>query len=225
MGEIDVPLELADGDVVVFQGDSITAGGRDRTDPGSMGSGYVGLIAESLRLPPVCGQPVDGGPILYNRGVSGNRAVDLVDRWEEDCLALRPTVVSIMVGVNDTWRRYDKNDPTSVEDYERRYRIIIEQTLAVGARLILLEPFLVPVRPEMWTWRADLDQRIAVTRALAEEFNTRLLCTDGIMAQAANEAGAPDLICRDGVHPTPLGHARLAQAWLALARAQGAVTV
>src|SRR5437016_4454777 len=81
-------------------------------------------------------------------------------------------------GVNDMWRRYDDDDPTSVEDFEANYRKLLER-LGGTAALILVEPFLLPVREEQWSWRADLDPKIQVVRRLAYEFGATLVPADG----------------------------------------------
>jgi lysophospholipase L1-like esterase len=193
---------------VLFIGDSITDCGRDRDDPDSLGTGYVARIAEwhALESP--------GAPARFiNRGNSGNRAADLRRRWTTDCLELEPDVVSIMIGINDTWRRYDRGDPTSAEEFATDYREILTRTAEIGARLVLVEPFLLPVRAEQWEWRADLDPKIAVVRRLAVEFRALFVATDGPMAQAGAASEPTDWV-RDGVHPTAAGHALLARAWL-----------
>src|SRR5215217_1440945 len=109
---------IADNAVVLFQGDSITDAGRlDSAD--GMGFGYANYAAAwfSALYP-------EKRVRFLNRGISGNRAVDLERRWQADCLDLKPDWVSILIGINDTWRRYDGNDPTSTEQYITSYRAI-----------------------------------------------------------------------------------------------------
>jgi acyl-CoA thioesterase-1 len=205
---------IEDGALVLFQGDSITDAGRDRYDSNHLGYGYAMMAsawfsalypAKSVRF--------------LNRGIGGNRALDLQSRWQEDCLDLRPSWVSIMIGINDTWRRYDRNDPTSVQDYEAAYRAILEQTREhVDARLILCEPFVLPVPQDREAWREDLDPKIAAVRRLAREFAAILVPLDGIFAQAATQRELT-FWAGDGVHPTSAGHALIAQSWLRAVKA------
>ncbi|WP_404868361.1 SGNH/GDSL hydrolase family protein [Kitasatospora griseola] len=193
---------------VLFQGDSITEAGRDRTRPGDLGHGYAALAATAL----------PGTPQVLNRGVGGDRLTDLRERWETDTLAHRPALVSVLIGVNDTWRRHDQGLPSPVDTWERDYHLLLTSLRGHCApRLLLIEPFLLPVRAEQWSWRADLDARIQAVRRLATAHDARLLAADGLLNQAARTAGDPALIAADGVHPTPLGHRLLADAWLALA--------
>ena len=194
---------------LLFIGDSITDAGR-RTDPlRPLGEGYVSVLAQRLAAR---GDDVR----LLNTGISGNRAVDLQRRWNEDCLALAPSVLTIYVGINDVWRRYDSDDPTSAEDFERTYRDLLEQARGrLDARLILISPFVLPVEPGQEHWREDLDPKIAVVKRLADEFSAELVDADAAMTTAAASLGAAALAA-DGVHPTPEGHELLADEWLAV---------
>ncbi len=205
------------GGRVLFIGDSITDAGRDRLTGEDLGGGYAMQAAAWFTL----GQP-RAGIRFSNRGISGNRVRDLHARWAKDCLALAPDLVSVLIGVNDTWRRYDSGELTSTEEYERDYRDILAQTREhTTARLVLIEPFLLPVTDEQHLWREDLDPRIGVTRRLAHEFGALLVPADGLFAQAAAAGGDPRVWCDDGVHPTHAGHALLARAWLSTVGAAG----
>lgn len=208
-------LALDDQSVVLFQGDSITDAGRNRGDPDDLGAGYVMMAASwlSARLP-------EKRLRFLNRGIGGNRVGDLEARWQTDCIELRPDWVSIMIGINDTWRRYDSGDETPVESFERSYRAILKRTREqLEARLILIEPFVLPVPADRRLWREDLDPKIQVVRDLAREFGAILVPMDGVM-NAAGARREPSFWAQDGVHPTPAGHMVMALAWL---RAVGAM--
>jgi len=196
---------IPDGSLVLFQGDSITDAGRDYFDPQSMGSGYAQIAAGRF----------DGARLSFlNRGISGNRTVDLQMRWDRDCLALKPDWVSIMIGVNDTWRRYDCNDPTSRDLFAESYRDILTQTRDIlGASLIILEPFVLPVSPYIESFRQDLDPKIETTRSLAGEFEAIYVPLDSLFAEACTSR-PPEYWSEDGVHPTIAGHELIANAWL-----------
>ena len=205
---------IEDGATVLFQGDSITDAGRDRQDSEHLGNGYAMMVAAWFQA-----LYTEKAVHFLNRGIGGNRAVDLHNRWQADCLSLQPTWVSIMIGINDTWRRYDSGDPTSVQDYEAHYRPIVQDaTTQLQARLILCEPFVLPVPADRLQWREDLDPRIAVVRQLAREFHAILVQLDGIFAQASTQR-EPAFWAADGVHPSNAGHALIAQSWLRAVRA------
>jgi acyl-CoA thioesterase I len=200
--------------IVLFQGDSITDALRNRDNPADLGCGYVNLAASLFG----CRYPEKQVTFL-NRGVSGDRADHLENRWDQDCLKLKPTWVSIYVGINDTWRRYDTNDPVTREDFENRYRKLIRTTKEkLNANLILIEPFVLPVNDGQKQWREDLDPKIQAVRELAGEFRTLYVPLDGLFAQAAARTG-PEYWAPDGVHPSPAGNALIAEAWLRAVKA------
>jgi acyl-CoA thioesterase-1 len=195
-------------DVILFTGDSITDCGRDRSNPASLGTGYAALTAAHLQA-----RLASPELKIFNRGISGNRVVDLLGRVEADLLALKPTVVSILIGINDVWRRYDSNSPTDAKSYERDYRTLLEKIGTIGSRVVLLEPFLLHVPEDRYAWREDLNPKIDVMRKLAVEFGAELLPLDGLFAQAATQAPAA-YWAGDGVHPSAAGHALIAETWL-----------
>ncbi|HHT49075.1 MAG TPA: SGNH/GDSL hydrolase family protein [Firmicutes bacterium] len=195
--------------LILFQGDSITDAGRNREEPWSLGTGYALMIAGWVKalFPEINGA-------FLNRGVSGDRVVDLKARWQEDCLDLKPDLVSIMIGINDCWRRYDSNMPLPVEEFEANYRAILKQTKErLDAEIVLCEPFLLPVQEGQEMWYEDLGPKIQVVRKLAREYNTVFIPYDGIFAQAAS-VQKPAYWLQDGVHPTEAGHALIAREWM-----------
>jgi len=186
----------------VFIGDSVTDCGRDIEPP--YGDGYVREIARSQKLE---------GEII-NVGTSGHRLVDLENRWQMDVLDHKPTLVSVAIGINDTWRRYDDNDPTSTEDFRRRYHRVLSATKsACNPQFVLCEPFLLAVRDEMNTWREDLDPKIEVVHAMAKEFDAVLVPFDQHFNHLAESMSMSDL-AEDGIHPTVFGHSEMAKLWL-----------
>jgi len=188
---------------ILFIGDSVTDCGRRDDAPDFLGDGYVRRIAE--RLP---------GRVILNRGISGNRVVDLRDRWEIDALEPKPEILSVYVGINDTWRRYDSNDPTSAAAFEEDYRAILAAAAeSTPSKLVLVEPFVVPVTAEQQTWHEDLDEKRAVVGRLAAEYEAAFVPLQWLLSAAAEEHGAA-AIAQDGVHPTELGHRLIADAWL-----------
>ncbi|QNK55176.1 MULTISPECIES: SGNH/GDSL hydrolase family protein [Paenibacillus] len=202
--------------VVLFQGDSITDCGRNREVGSSLGTGYANLIASEFGF-----KYPEKNVTFLNRGISGNRVVDLEGRWQEDCLDLKPTMVSIYIGINDTWRKYDSNNPTSAESYYEGYRrLIINTKESLDASLILIEPFVLPVPEDRRGWREDLDPKITAVRSLAEEFKTLYVPLDGLFAAASMSTGA-SYWAGDGVHPSPAGHGLIADAWLRAVGAKG----
>jgi lysophospholipase L1-like esterase len=207
---------IKQGDIVLFQGDSITDAGRNRESGTDLGKGYALMTAGLFNA----AHP-DKRVTFFNRGISGNRVKDLQARWQADCIDLRPNWVSIYIGINDCWRRYDRNDPTSVQQFEAGYRELLVRTKEeLGAGIVMLEPFVLPVPADRKAWREDLDPKINVVRELSREFGALLVPLDGLFAQASMTA-PPEFWAPDGVHPSPAGHALIAKAWLSTVKAAG----
>ncbi|MDR0354080.1 MAG: SGNH/GDSL hydrolase family protein [Opitutaceae bacterium] len=202
-----IPME----GTLLFFGDSITDSARDPANPASLGVGYVNQIASRIGYK----YPSPARRVI-NAGVGGNRIYDLERRLESDLIAHQPSLVTILVGINDTWRQFDSNRVSSIADFRAAYeRILVSTTTRIAPcpRLILMEPFVLPDPEDRRTWRTDLDSRIAVVRDLAVQFNARLIPLDGLFSAAATRAPASYWL-HDGVHPTPAGHALIAEAWL-----------
>ncbi len=193
--------------IILFQGDSITDCGRREDVQSGLGGGYPKLIADYFAK-------TDESIKVINRGISGNRVVDLVARWQEDCINLQPDVLTILIGINDCWRKYDRNDPTTTEAFEAGYDAILAKTRAeTSAQIILMEPFVLPEPADRIIWRETLDPQIQAVRRLAKKYFTKLVTLDGIFAQESIIHGYEEL-SKDGVHPTLLGHEVIMEAWL-----------
>ncbi|MGW1991908.1 SGNH/GDSL hydrolase family protein [Embleya sp. NPDC001921] len=204
-------MHLGDDDTLVFIGDSITDAGRDRADPASLGRGYVHEIARTLRE-----RAHDGpGPNVINRGINGHRVYDLESRWSTDVMDHRPTVVTVKIGINDTWRRYDRNLPSPVDEFEACLdRLLAATARKLSARLVVITPFLLPVGPDQERWFEDLSPRTeAVLRAAAHN-GAQVVRADLVLPRAARDR-EPRELAPDGVHPSPPGHRLIADAWLA----------
>jgi len=191
---------------VTFIGDSITDAGRDRADPGSFGDGYVSLLAPGL---------IASGATVRNLGIAGNRVADLAARWDAELMPTAPDLLTEFVGINEVWRRFDSDDPTPTAEFEEAYRRLLAQAVeAYAPRLVLMEPYLLPVRAEQEGWLAELDDKRAAVARLAAEFDAALVPLQALLTAAA--AGRdPAEFAPDGVHPTPAGSRVIADAWTA----------
>jgi lysophospholipase L1-like esterase len=200
---------------ILFQGDSITDGGRGRTEDlyYLWGHGYAYLIAANL------GAKCPGHSLRFlNRGCSGDRVVDLYARWKEDFINHSPDVLSILVGVNDVGAAFSRNAGVSSAQFETVYRLMLQDARAAlpDIRFVLCEPFVLPVgeREVHWdAWKHEIDLRREVVASLAAEFDAVLVKTQEMFESSCVETG-PEYWLWDGVHPTPAGHQLLSQAWL-----------
>src|ERR1700748_1908842 len=121
-------ITLEKNDIILFQGDSITDWGRDHNkftpnDTGTLGTGYVLLTTGQLliKYPELNLQ-------IHNRGISGNKVYQLADRWDIDALSIKPTVLSIHIGVNDFWHTLTNGYTGTIENYIKDYHALLDRT-------------------------------------------------------------------------------------------------
>jgi lysophospholipase L1-like esterase len=213
-------LLLHNGDVVLFQGDSITDAGRKKDDAkansqGALGNGYAWLAASELLVD----TPEDKLSI-FNRGISGNKVYQLADRWDKDCLELKPNVLSILIGVNDFWHKVKHSYDGTLEKYDADYRALIERTKKAlpEVRLVICEPFALKVGAVDDQWFPEFDGYRAAAKKIAADVSAVFVPFQSVF-DAAIKLAPPERWAADGVHPTADGAALMAHAWL---RAVGA---
>ncbi len=137
-------IKIDHNSIIVFQGDSIRDCNRNRQDSKELGKGYPFLIAAEISS-----NYPEKNLTFFNRGIGGNTIVDLKERWEGDCLDLKPSMVSILVGINDCYMSYCSEKPISQEDFEASYRDILTKTREnTKAGIVICEPFVLPVKEE-----------------------------------------------------------------------------
>lgn len=178
---------------ILFQGDSITEWNRDKSDPDDLGNGYVSVTAKLLET-----MYPDLEFTFVNRGISGDRTRELLKRWQQDTIDVQPDIMTLMIGVNDCWRRYDMDDPTPVEEYEQNLRTLLDDVKAnTNAKLLMIEPFL--VHEDIELWREDFDLKLRAYRRVAREYADAYLPMDGLIAMMCVEK-EPSYWSMDGIH-------------------------
>lgn len=209
-------IALKKGDVVLFQGDSITDAGRKKDDAGSnnasaLGNGYAMIAASELLL-----KQAEKNLSMFNRGISGNKVYQLAERWEKDCLEVKPNVVSILIGVNDYWHKHNGRYDGTVKKYRDDYTALLERTKRVlpGVKLIIGEPFAVTgIKAVDQTWYPEFNEYRAAARHIAAAFDAVFIPYQSVFDKA--QKTAPGVYwTHDGVHPSLAGSRLMAQAWL-----------
>lgn len=215
---------LKPNDVILFQGDSITDGGRQQTGADYnhiMGQSYAYIIAADLGA-----QLPERNLTFINRGVSGNTVMDLSKRWQHDTLDVKPDCLSIAIGVNDTVFR--KPTDESVEQFEATYDKLLADTLAAlpNIRIVLCEPFLLPVA-NTHNWpplnepntykaeRAELKKHQDAIARLANKYKLPEVMLQAAFDNACKKA-PPEHWSWDGIHPTYAGHGLMVREWKAV---------
>ncbi len=204
------------GDVILFQGDSITDAGRSREKAGvpneqsGLGSGYAWLAGAELLVD----RPRDGLKV-YNRGISGNKVFQLAERWQPDCLDLKPSLLSILIGVNDIWHKLNGKYDGTVQVYERDYRALLERTRKAlpKVKLVICEPFVLRCGAVTDKWFPEFDTYRAAARRVAESHRATFVPFQAMFDEAVKYA-PPAHWAADGVHPTPAGASLMAHNWL-----------
>jgi lysophospholipase L1-like esterase len=201
---------------VLFQGDSITDWGRVRSKESSpndsqcLGSGYVLLTAGAL-----LDEYADIKPIIYNRGISANKVFQLAERWDKDCIDLKPGLLSILVGVNDFWHTLNGGYNGTLETYQNDYRALLERTKKAlpDVTLIICEPFVLKCGSVNEKWFPAFDGYRAAAKKTAAEFKTIFVPFQSAFDKAV-EIAPPNYWAADGVHPTVAGTHLMAKTWL-----------
>jgi lysophospholipase L1-like esterase len=205
-------IRLSTNDTIVFIGDSITAADRHRQAYRPLGFGYVHFAGNFLlaRNPAL-------NLNIANTGISGDTVLDLKDRWQRDCIAHRPNVLSILIGINDVWRRTMEPDMAESAASPAEFEVTYDQLLAQAegqcrCRLILMEPFLFCRDREDEVFRA-LVPYLEVVRILAKQHEAVLVPLQREIDRQIAEI-PPERWSEDTVHPYLWAHAWIAHQWL-----------
>jgi len=220
-------MTLKPGSAILFQGDSITDAGRKMdgplaaNDPAALGSGYAAKTAVKLLT-----QFADLDLQIHNRGISGNRVTNMRDRWQADCLDLKPDVLSILIGVNDTWHGVASGIPANgvgLPEFDRVLRELIAGTRKAlpGMTLVICEPFTTEAGAVLTMhFHPDIDERRAIVRAIAADLADVFVPFQDLFDDLCTLA-PPDSWAGDGVHPTDAGHEKMAAFWMQRVFGQG----
>ena len=211
-------LQLLKDQIILFQGDSITDSGRNKETDGFnnarvLGNGYPYLAAAKM-LHDYAGLNLS----IYNKGISGNKVFQLAERWDKDCLEIKPDLLSILIGVNDIWHKLDGNYDGTVEVYRKDYIALLERTKNAlpDVKLIICEPFAVKgVRAVDDTWYPEFYDYQNAAREIASQFDAIFIPYQSIYDEAQNHAPG-SYWTFDGVHPSLAGAQLMAEAWLSV---------
>jgi lysophospholipase L1-like esterase len=209
-------IALSNEDIILFQGDSITDMHRKRSDndansPAALGTSYPFLAsAEMLYRYP------EKKLSCYNKGVSGNKVYQLAERWQTDCLDLKPTVLSILVGVNDFWHTLVNGYTGTIKTYRDDYKALLDRTKQAlpDVKLIIGEPYaVIGVKAVDDKWYPTFNEYRQAAREIADNFGAAFIPYQEVYDKAQKSAPGAYWTA-DGVHPTLAGAQLMAEAWL-----------
>ena len=203
---------------ILFQGDSITDCGRSREDNAQIGTGYALLVKSQL------GFENPNQYEFYNRGISGNRIVDVYARIKADIINLKPDYMSLLIGVNDVWHEIGANNGVDADKFEKIYSMLIEEIKEAlpELKIMILEPFCLKgsatedtdTQPDKWnTFYTEVKKRAVKAKAVAEKYGLVYVELQDKFDKLAQTADNTYWL-GDGVHPTPMGHEMIKREWL-----------
>jgi lysophospholipase L1-like esterase len=210
-------VSVENGDVILFQGDSITDSGRGNrnavvpNNTGALGNGYAFMAASQLLL-----QHPGKDLKIYNKGISGNKVYQLAERWDADALEIKPNILSIHIGVNDYWHTQGGGYKGTIETYIADYKKLLDRTKAAlpNVKLVICEPFgVLGVSAVKDTWYPAFDEYRKAAKDIAAEYNAPFVPYQAAFDKAITQAPAK-YWTGDGVHPSIAGAALMAETWL-----------
>jgi acyl-CoA thioesterase I len=169
---------------VVFMGDSITQAWKIEGSDGSF----------------------PGKPYI-NRGISGQTTPQMVLRFRQDVIDLKPKVVIILGGTNDI---AGNTGPETLEDIEGYIASMAELAAAHHIRVVLCS--ILPAFDYPWKRGMEpapkIDEVNTWMKAYANEHGH--IYVDYHSAMKDQQDGLPATLSKDGVHPTAAGYAIMA---------------
>lgn len=196
---------------IIFQGDDITNGGRNPFNKNDLGLSYPELISSYLD---------DKYPNYYlrcfNKATWGSTIYTLKTHWNKNCLNLSPSILSILIGINDIKYKYQDNIPINYKklQYNYEYLLIKAKHNYPNIKLILMPPFLIPLNEEQQKWLPDLDKFIELVISLSLRYKAVYIPLNKIFKKALLYNPNPYHWTLDGIHLTPSGDALIAKCWL-----------
>jgi lysophospholipase L1-like esterase len=203
-------IELKRNDTIVFIGDSITDAGKRTAAYRPLGYGYVHFVVNFLLA-----KYPEYNINSINTGISGNTIRDLNGRWEKDCLAYKPDILSVLIGINDVWRQHTDRPDEAVylDEYEFTYeRLLSRAEDNSDCGMVLMEPFMFCSDTENPMYDS-LKDFIAVVHNLAKKFDAVLVPLQESIDKIIKKI-PPEKFSDDMVHPYLWAHSWIAQRWL-----------
>ena len=197
---------------ILFQGDSITDAGRSREWDLDRGIGYATLVSASLGFD----RPYEFE--FINKGISGNRVIDLIARVKAEIINLKPDYMSILIGVNDVWHEINGQNGIDTKRFEMYYNMLVEEVKEAlpNIKIMILEPFVLKASSTEENWdkfRSGVEEKAAAAKRVAEK-NNLLFVPLMEKFDESTKLAPNDYWLFDGVHPTAMGHELIKKEWI-----------
>jgi RimJ/RimL family protein N-acetyltransferase/lysophospholipase L1-like esterase len=187
--------------VLLFQGDSITDANRNKSQPYDLGEGYVSKLLS-----------MNHHAVIINKGISGNRTIDLLNRWEIDTLTIQPDFLSILIGINEVWHHYKYGNILTPTEYKHNYIKLLNEVKEKSpqTKILMIEPFVFPIGEYEPIWQTDLYEEQKIVEELAQTYADYYIPMQSILNSYLKNYQMSDIL-GDGVHPSDLGHQLIAK--------------
>lgn len=197
---------------ILFQGDSITDCSRDYNYPKSRGNGYATVVAATL------GYKYPGEYDFINRGIGGNRVVDVYARIKNHILNIKPDYMSILIGANDVWHELEIQNGISTEKFKKIYSMLISEIKEElpDIKIMIMEPFILDgsaTHENIDYFRTEIAEKALASKTIAEEFNLSFIPLQEHFNELIKNT-PEEYWSIDGVHPTTMGHGVIASKWI-----------
>lgn len=194
----------------LFQGDSITDADRQRENIFNYGYGYPNIVVAKYL------EENHNEYKFINKGISGNRIVDLYARIKIDLINLKPDYLSILIGINDVWHEIQSQNGVDNDKFRKILSMLIEEVKEAlpEIKIIMLEPFVLkgPATEESWEeFYSETKLRAQSVKEVAEKYNLSFVPLQDKFDEATKDTETTYWLA-DGVHPTPAGHNLIAKA-------------
>lgn len=204
-------INIKDGDRILFIGDSITDEKFNKRENKKIGGKDIYALQVSRKL-----NDKHKKLKFFYRGIASNRSYHVYDRLTSDCIALKPDVIIMLIGVNDAWENYvPEQYPPLLRPFEPHMKEIfrrIKMELS-DAKLVTMLPFLIDTMPEKEPFHKVLDVYRDNLLDYAKGNTAEVIDLQDVFNKA-QENDKPYELSHDGVHPTSYGHSKIAEAIL-----------
>lgn len=202
-------MKIKPGQKIIFIGDSITEDSRFEDEVG-LGAGYVRYIHDYFLV-----KHPKLNLFIENKGISGNRIIDLYNRWNEDVLSQKADWISISIGVNDVWRQLDKPEIEQVfpDKFESIYRKLLDSIQqSINSKVIMMEPTIIGEDIDS-EGNKRLKSYVGIIKQLCSEYNTIHVPMHQAFITFLKQNSNKKLTI-DGVHMNSLGRMLMMNVWL-----------
>ena len=156
--------------------------------------------------------------VFINRTMQGDTIGTLADRWQQDALALKPDVISILIGVNDLVAKFPHDQTQAIRKFAERYDELLAGTFKANPqiKLLLCTPFVLPGKyttPRWSDWVELIGQMETAVDELGRKYHVPVVHFQKFFNAAPPQAAAQGKVAEVS-QPTYAEHRQMAAEWI-----------